>query len=167
MIHICRAIPSNRCWGGSRTGTTDELRHVLDWTCRSCQYGHYLWQLGRAILAVLQVSQSPVRQIILERYPATLQLLSWLWLCARRSPFRQGMARCAPPRAYDDRAVGVFTLFGLAFPDFAFGTVLILLFRLNLGSCSFGRVAAYTCCPRNVGRRAGCNSHSHGSRLHA
>src|SRR5260370_17236530 len=32
-----------------------------------------------------------------------------------------------------DRAVGVFTLFGLAFPNFALGPVLILLFSIELG----------------------------------
>src|SRR5437879_12573468 len=48
---------------------------------RSCR--HYLWQLGRGDLGQSFKFQAPVRQIILERYPATLQLaFAALVVCA-------------------------------------------------------------------------------------
>ena len=69
-------IPSSRCWGeGAAPGQLTQLRHVLGLDLPlHTQYGHYLWQLGRGDLGQSFKFQAPVRQIIFERYPATLQL---------------------------------------------------------------------------------------------
>ena len=69
-------------------------------------YGHYLWQLGRGDLGQSFKFQAPVRRIIFEGYPATLQLafLALVVCAAIAIPARMLAAyrRGQPP----DRAVG-------------------------------------------------------------
>src|SRR6266436_4472191 len=112
MIHIVPGDPGEQMLGeGAAPGQVSQLRHSLglDLPLHS-QYGHYLWHLVRGDLGQSFKFQAPVRRIIFERYPAT---------------HRRGQV--------SDRAVGVFTLFGLAFPNFALGPVLILFFSIELG----------------------------------
>ncbi len=76
MIHIVPGDPVEQMLGeGAAPGQLTQLRHVLGLDLPlPTQYGHYLWQLGRGDLGQSFKFQAPVRQIIFERYPATLQL---------------------------------------------------------------------------------------------
>jgi peptide/nickel transport system permease protein len=76
MIHIVPGDPVEQMLGeGAAPGQLTQLRHVLGLDLPlHTQYGRYLWQLGRGDLGQSFKFQSPVRQIIFERYPATLQL---------------------------------------------------------------------------------------------
>src|ERR1700731_2830378 len=76
MIHIVPGDPVEQMLGeGAAPGQLTQLRHVLGLDLPlHVQYGHYLWQLGRGDLGQSFKFQAPVRQIIFERYPATLQL---------------------------------------------------------------------------------------------
>lgn len=134
MIHIVPGDPVEQMLGeGAAPGEIIQLRHALglDRPLLS-QYGHYLQQLARGDLGQSFKFQAPVRRIIFERYPATLSLaLIALLVCAAIAvpagviaAYRRGHA--------PDRAVGLFTLFGLAFPNFALGPVLILFFSVEL-----------------------------------
>ncbi len=76
MIHIVPGDPVEQMLGeGAAPGQLTQLRHALglDLPLHS-QYGHYLWQLGRGDLGQSFKFQAPVRRIIFECYPATLQL---------------------------------------------------------------------------------------------
>jgi ABC-type dipeptide/oligopeptide/nickel transport system permease component len=135
MIHIVPGDPVEQMLGeGAAPGELQQLRHTLGLDQPLLrQYGHYLAQLAHGDLGQSFKFQAPVRQIIFERYPATLSLaLLALIVCAAiaipagvLAAYRRGHA--------PDRAVGVFTLFGLAVPNFALGPVLILLFSIELG----------------------------------
>jgi ABC-type dipeptide/oligopeptide/nickel transport system permease component len=135
MIHIVPGDPVEQMLGeGAAPGELQQLRHALGLDQPLLrQYGHYLAQLAHGDLGQSFKFQAPVRQIIFERYPATLSLaLLALIVCAAiaipagvLAAYRRGHA--------SDRAVGVFTLFGLAVPNFALGPVLILLFSIELG----------------------------------
>jgi len=76
MIHIVPGDPVEQMLGeGAAPRQLSQLRHGLGLDLPlHTQYGHYLWQLGRGDLGQSFKFQAPVRQIILERYPATLQL---------------------------------------------------------------------------------------------
>ena len=76
MIHIVPGDPVEQMLGeGAAPGQLTQLRHVLGLDLPlHTQYGHYLWQLGRGGLGQSFKFQAPVRQIIFERYRATLQL---------------------------------------------------------------------------------------------
>ena len=76
MIRIVPGDPVEQMLGeGAAPGQLAQLRHALrlDLPLHP-QYGNYLWDLGRSDLRQSFKFQAPVRQIIFERYPATLQL---------------------------------------------------------------------------------------------
>ena len=67
---------------------------------------HYLWQLGHGDLGQSFKFQAPVRQIIFERYPATLQLAFLaLGVCAAIA-IPAGMLAAYRRDQTPDRAVG-------------------------------------------------------------
>jgi peptide/nickel transport system permease protein len=135
MIHIVPGDPAEQMLGeGAAPGELVALRHSLglDQSLRA-QYGHYLAQLAHGDLGQSIKFQAPVRRIIFERYPATLQL-AFLALCVCAAIAIPAGVLAANRRGHSaDRAVGLFTLFGLAVPNFALGPVLILLFSIELG----------------------------------
>ena len=80
----------------------------------------------------LRFNQS-VTKLIARRYPFTLQLTVAALLLALALSIPAGV-RSAPRRnRWDDRLLSVVSLFGLSFPNFALGPVLILLFAIKLG----------------------------------
>ncbi len=135
MIHIVPGDPVEQMVGeGAAPGELAQLRHTLGLDLPlQVQYGRYLWHLAHGDLGQSFKFQAPVRQIIFERYPATL-LLAFLALvvCASIAIPAGVLAAHRRGRAAD-RAIGVFTLLGLAVPNFALGPVLILLFSIELG----------------------------------
>jgi ABC-type dipeptide/oligopeptide/nickel transport system permease component len=76
MIHIVPGDPVEQMLGeGAAPGAAVQLRHSLGLDQPlGRQYGHYLLGLSRGDLGQSFKFQAPVRQIIFERYPATLQL---------------------------------------------------------------------------------------------
>jgi ABC-type dipeptide/oligopeptide/nickel transport system permease component len=135
MIHIVPGDPVEQMLGeGAAPGQVTQLRHLLglDLPLHS-QYAHYLWQLAKGDLGQSIKFQAPVRRIIFERYPATLQLAFLALVVCAVIAISAGMLAANRRGQTADRAVGVFTLFGLAFPNFALGPVLILLFSIELG----------------------------------
>jgi ABC-type dipeptide/oligopeptide/nickel transport system permease component len=95
MIHIVPGDPVEQMLGeGAAPGQLTQLRHALGLDLPlHTQYGRYLWQLGRGDLGNSFKFQAPVRQIIFERYPATLQLAFLALVPARRSLF---LRACLP-----------------------------------------------------------------------
>jgi peptide/nickel transport system permease protein len=92
-----------------------------------------LRQLAHGDLGQSLKYQAPVRRVIFDRYPATLQLAFLaLFVCAAIA-IPAGILAAYRRGHFADRAVGVFTLFGLAVPNFALGPVLILIFSIELG----------------------------------
>jgi ABC-type dipeptide/oligopeptide/nickel transport system permease component len=135
LIHIVPGDPVEQMLGeGAAPGQITQLRHGLGLDQPLyVQYGRYLWRLAHGDLGQSLKFQAPVRRIIFERYPATLAL-AFLALLVCASIAIPAGALAAHRRGHPaDRAVGVFTLLGLAVPNFALGPVLILLFSIELG----------------------------------
>lgn len=135
LIHIVPGDPVEQMLGESaRAEDITRLRHALGLDLPlGTQYIHYLGSLAQGNWGTSFKFQAPVRRIVFERYPATLQLAAAaLFVCAALgipagvfAAHRRGHAA--------DRATGLFTLFGLAVPNFALGPVLILIFSIELG----------------------------------
>ena len=135
MIHIVPGDPVEQMLGeGAAPGEVAQLRHSLGLD-RSlpAQYGHYLLDLAHGNLGQSLKFQAPVRRIIFERYPATLQLAFLALLVCALIAIPAGVLAASRHGRGADRAVGLFTLFGLAIPNFALGPLLILLFSIELG----------------------------------
>src|SRR6202041_2917502 len=135
MIHIIPGDPVEQMLGkGVAPGEILQLRHwlVLDQPLLT-QYGHYLKSLARGDLGQSFKFQAPVRRIIFDRYPATLSLAFLALAVCAGIAIPAGILAAYRRAQPADRAVGLFTLFGLAFPNFALGPVLVLVFSIELG----------------------------------
>jgi peptide/nickel transport system permease protein len=135
MIHIVPGDPVEQMLGeGAAPGAAAQLRHSLGLDQPLArQYGHYLFGLARGDLGQSFKFQAPVRQIIFERYPATLQLAFLALLVCAAIAIPAGVLAAHRRGQTPDRLVGLFTLFGLAIPNFALGPLLILLFSIEIG----------------------------------
>jgi ABC-type dipeptide/oligopeptide/nickel transport system permease component len=135
MIHIVPGDPVEQMLGeGAAPGAAAQLRHALGLDQPlGLQYSHYLLGLSRGDLGQSFKFQAPVRQIIFERYPATLQLAFLALLVCAAIAIPAGVLAAHHRGQTPDRLIGVFTLFGLAIPNFALGPLLILLFSIEIG----------------------------------
>jgi ABC-type dipeptide/oligopeptide/nickel transport system permease component len=135
MIHIVPGDPVEQMLGeGAAPGQVAELRHSLGLDQPiGKQYVRYLFQLAHGDLGKSLKFGAPVRGIIFERYPATLELSFLALLVCAAIAIPAGVLAAHRRGKTSDRAVGLFTLFGLAFPNFALGPVLILIFSIELG----------------------------------
>jgi ABC-type dipeptide/oligopeptide/nickel transport system permease component len=135
MIHIVPGDPVEQMLGeGAAPGEVASLRHTLGLDRPLlAQYGRYLRDLAHGDLGQSFKFQAPVRRIIFERYPATLQLAFLAIVVCAAIAIPAGVLAAQRRGQAADRVVGVLTLFGLAVPNFALGPVLILLFSIELG----------------------------------
>ena len=74
-----------------------------------------------------------VAQLIAQRYPYTLRLTMASLFVAIVLSIPAGVHSARRRNRWDDRALSVISLFGLSFPNFALGPILILLFAIKLG----------------------------------
>jgi ABC-type dipeptide/oligopeptide/nickel transport system permease component len=135
LIHIVPGDPVEQMLGeGAAPGQVEQLRHTLGLDQPILvQYGHYLSQTLRGDFGQSFKYQAPVRRLIFERYPATLQLAFLALLVCAATGIPAGVF-AAYRRGYaPDQAISVLTLFGLAMPNFALGPLLITLFSIKLG----------------------------------
>jgi peptide/nickel transport system permease protein len=135
LIHIVPGDPVEQMLGeGAAPGQVVELRHTLGLDRPILvQYGRYLSEIARGDLGQSFKFQAPVRHVIFERYPATLQLAFLALLVCAAIAIPAGIIAAHKRGSTADRSIGVFTLFGLAVPNFALGPLLIVLFSIELG----------------------------------
>jgi ABC-type dipeptide/oligopeptide/nickel transport system permease component len=135
LIHIVPGDPVEQMLGeGAAPGQVVELRHALGLDRPILvQYGCYLSEIVRGDLGQSFKFQAPVRHVIFERYPATLQLAFLALLICAAIAIPAGIIAAHKRGSTADRSIGVFTLFGLAVPNFALGPLLIVLFSIELG----------------------------------
>lgn len=135
LIHIVPGDPVEQMLGeGAAPGQIVQLRHDLGLDQPLYrQYGNYWERLAHGDLGQSLTFQAPVRRIIFERYPATLSLAFLALMVCLTIAIPAGVLGAYRRGRPSDRAVGVFTLLGLAVPNFALGPVLILFFSIELG----------------------------------
>jgi ABC-type dipeptide/oligopeptide/nickel transport system permease component len=135
LAHIVPGDPVQQMLGeGARAEDLQQLRHALGLDLSvPVQYGRYMAGILHGNLGDSFRFQQPVLRVILGHYPATLELaIVALFVCAAIG-IPAGMWAAQRRGTTTDRAIGVFTLFGLSVPNFALGPVLILLFSVILG----------------------------------
>ncbi|MGH9784832.1 MAG: nickel ABC transporter permease [Terriglobia bacterium] len=97
------------------------------------QYGRYLSRLVRGDLGYSLRFNAPVTEIILARYPATIELTLAALIVALLLSIPAGVQAAVHRGHWPDSALGFFSLLGLSFPNFALGPVLILVFSVEIG----------------------------------
>jgi ABC-type dipeptide/oligopeptide/nickel transport system permease component len=97
------------------------------------QYLHY-WKgvLHGDLGPSLRFNQS-VSRLIAQRYPYTLQLTLAALFVAILISIPAGVRSAQRRGQWDDKLLSVVSLFGLSFPNFALGPILILFFSIELG----------------------------------
>jgi peptide/nickel transport system permease protein len=97
------------------------------------QYKTYIFGLLKGDLGVSFRNQQSVALSIAQRFPATLQLTFSAIFVSLLVSIPMGVAAAVRRGRLIDKAIGVFSLFGVSLPNFALGPLLILLFSIALG----------------------------------
>lgn len=135
LAHIVPGDPVAQMLGeGARADDLQQLRHALGLDVPiPVQYERYLKSVLHGNLGESFRFQQPVTRVILEHYPATLELAGVaLGVCVLIG-IPAGVLAAHKRGEKVDHAVGVGTLFGLSLPNFALGPVLMLVFSVILG----------------------------------
>ncbi len=135
LVHIVPGDPVQQMLGeDARAEDLTQLRHALglDLPLRT-QYAHYLVGLVRGNWGRSFRFGTPVFHLVIERYPATLELAFSAMLVCAAIGIPAGVAAARRRGRATDHAVSVLTLLGLSVPNFALGPILILLFSIEIG----------------------------------
>jgi peptide/nickel transport system permease protein len=135
LIHIVPGDPVLQMLGeGARAEDIGQLRHALGLDLPlGVQYARYLAGVVHGELGVSLRYREPVTRIVLERYPATLELAVVALLVCIVLALPAGIVAAARRGSATDHAIGVVSLTGLSVPNFALGPLLILLFSIEIG----------------------------------
>ena len=97
------------------------------------QYGNFLRDLAVADLGNSLYQQGAVLDLLLSRFPATLELTAAAIVVALLVAVPLGIGAAFKCRSWIDHGARFFSLFGLAMPNFWLGPVLIIAFSIELG----------------------------------
>lgn len=135
LAHIVPGDPVQQMLGeGARAEDLQQLRHALGLDMPiGKQYVHYLAGVAQGDLGESFRFREPVTRVVIEHYPATLELAVVALLVCTVIGIPAGLLAAERRASATDHAVGVFTLLGLSVPNFALGPVLVLVFSVLLG----------------------------------
>jgi ABC-type dipeptide/oligopeptide/nickel transport system permease component len=135
LIHLVPGDPILQMLGeGVPAADLQAARHAygLDLPL-SQQYLNYWKGVVHGNLGLsLRYNQS-VSRLLVQRYPYTLKLTLAALLVAVLLSIPAGVRSARRRNEWDDRTISVVSLFGLSFPNFALGPILILLFSIKMG----------------------------------
>jgi ABC-type dipeptide/oligopeptide/nickel transport system permease component len=135
LIHLVPGDPILQMLGeGAPAADVQAARHLygLDIPLGQ-QYLHYWRGVLHGDLGPSFRFNQGVTKLITQRYPYTLQLTLAALLVAMLLSIPAGVHSARRRNHWDDRLLSVVSLFGLSFPNFALGPILILLFSIKLG----------------------------------
>ena len=135
LIHIVPGDPIQQMLGEGAAGTDlAAARHAygLDLPLGQ-QYLRYWKGVLRGDLGQSIHYGQSVGSLVVQRYPFTLYLTLAALLVAIVLALPAGVRSARRRNRWDDRLLSVVSLFGLSFPNFALGPILILIFAISLG----------------------------------
>jgi len=135
LIHLVPGDPIVQMLGEGATATdVSALRHAYGFDAPlQVQYGRYMAGVAHGDLGQSLRLRDSVMHLVMQRYPYTLALaLSALGL-GILAAVPAGVWAAVHRDGWQDRTVGVVSLVGLSFPNFALGPILILLVSIRLG----------------------------------
>ena len=135
LIHLVPGDPIQQMLGeGAAAADIQAARHAygLDAPLIT-QYARYWAGVLHGNLGLSIRFNQTVTSLIAQRYPYTLELTLAALFIAIALALPAGVRSAQRRDRWDDRLLGVVSLFGLSFPNFALGPVLILFFAVKLG----------------------------------
>ena len=135
LIHLVPGDPIVQMLGeGATAADVSALRHAYGLDAPlPLQYGRYLTGVVHGDLGQSLRLRESVTRLVLERYPYTLALALAALGLGILLAVPAGVWAATHRDAWQDRVIGVVSLVGLSFPNFALGPILILAFSIGLG----------------------------------
>jgi ABC-type dipeptide/oligopeptide/nickel transport system permease component len=96
------------------------------------QFGHYIAQVVRGDLGRSYITNRPISQDLVERFPKTLELAGAAMLLAAVIGITVGVLTARFPNGWFDRLALAGTYVGISFPVYWVGLLLILIFAVML-----------------------------------
>ncbi len=97
------------------------------------RYGYWISGVMRGDFGESLRIQQPVRQLILDKLPVTLQLAAMAMMVALLIGIPAGIVSAVAKDSAWDYLANIFALWGLSTPNFWLGILMILLFSVTLG----------------------------------
>ncbi|HEX4716649.1 MAG TPA: ABC transporter permease [Ktedonobacteraceae bacterium] len=135
LIHLVPGDPIQQMLGeGAPAADLQAARHAygLDLPLGQ-QYLNYWKGVLQGNLGVSLRYNQTVSKLLRQRYPYTLQLTLAALLVAILLSVPAGVHSARRRNDWDDRTISVVSLWGLSFPNFALGPILVLLFSIKFG----------------------------------
>lgn len=135
LIHLVPGDPIVQMLGeGASAADISALRHAYGFDAPlSQQYVHYWHGILHADLGQSLRLHDSVTHLVLQRYPYTLALTVAALLIGIAFSVPAGVLSALHRSRWQDRTLGVVSLVGLSFPNFALGPILILIFSIYFG----------------------------------
>lgn len=135
LIHLVPGDPIAQMLGeGANTADIAALRHAYGFDAPlSQQYMHYWHGILHGDLGQSLRLHDSVTHLVLQRYPYTLALTLAALLIGIAVSVPSGILSALHRNRWQDRTLGVVSLVGLSFPNFALGPILILVFSIYFG----------------------------------
>jgi ABC-type dipeptide/oligopeptide/nickel transport system permease component len=135
LIHLVPGDPILQMLGeGAPAADLQAARHAygLDLPLGR-QYLNYWKGVLRGDLGPSVRFNQSVTSLVAQRYPYTVELTVSALVVALLLSIPAGVRSARRRNRWDDRTISVVSLFGLSFPNFALGPILILFFAIRLG----------------------------------
>ena len=135
LIHLVPGDPIQQMLGEGVPATDLEaVRHTygLDLPLHRQYISYWKGVLAGNLGTSIRYGQG-VTRLLSQRYPYTLQLTLAALAVAVLVSIPAGVRSARRRNRWDDRTISVVSLFGLSFPNFALGPILVLLFSIKLG----------------------------------
>ena len=135
LIHLVPGDPIVQMLGeGATAADVSALRHAYGLDAPlPLQYGRYITGVAHGDFGQSLRLRDSVAHLVLTRYPYTLALALASLALGVLLAVPAGIFAATHRDRWQDRAVGVVSLTGLSFPNFALGPILILMFSIGLG----------------------------------
>lgn len=135
LIHIVPGDPIVQMLGeGATAADIAGLRHAYGLDAPlGVQYAHYWRGIAHADLGQSLRLHDSVLHLVLQRYPYTLALTLAAMLIGIGLAIPAGVISARRRDRWPDRSLGLLSLVGLSFPNFALGPILIIVFSIGLG----------------------------------
>ena len=137
IIHGAPGDPITYLYGASADVSPEQMNKLREELGLnrplSVQFLFYLRQLAKGDLGFSVINRRPVLDLILERIPATLVLMTAAFIFSVVVGGLWGVMSAVKARTQIDYWVTIASLFGYSMPTFWLGLILIMVFSLHLG----------------------------------
>jgi len=135
LIHIVPGDPIVQMLGeGATAADAATLRHSYGFDAPlPTQYARYWRGIAHGDLGQSLRLHDSVLHLVLQRYPYTLALTLAAMLIGAGLAVPAGIVSAQQRNRWPDKTLGLLSLTGLSFPNFALGPILILVFSIGLG----------------------------------